>query len=94
MKVGLLALVFLVILPASTCAKSCAAMTRELERLRDDYRTYAAGAATKSDAVTFDGLSEILDKIVALKNVMQKSGCKVPPRKPKAGTGAEPRRKP
>ena len=94
MKVGLLALVFLVILPASTCAKSCAAMTRELGQLRDDYRTYAGSASTKSDAVTFDGLCEILDKIVELKNVMQKSGCKVPPRKPKARTETEPRRKP
>lgn len=94
MKIRLLALVFIIVLPSSTFAKSCGAMTKELGQLRDDYRTYADSASTKSGAITFEGLCEILDKIVELKNVMRKSGCKVPPRKRKVGTETDSRRRP
>jgi hypothetical protein len=94
MIIRLIALVFLIILPSSTFAKSCGAMTKELEQLRDDYRTYANSASTKSDSVTFEGLCEILDKIVELKNAMRKSGCKPPPRKRKDRTETNTRRRP
>ncbi len=56
-------------------------MTKELEDLRIEYRTYADNNRTKSDSATFEGLCEILDKIVELKNTMRKAGCKVPARK-------------
>jgi hypothetical protein len=91
MKIRLLALVFLIMLPSSTFAKGCGAMTRELGQLREEYRAYANSASSKPDAVTFEGLCEILDKIVELKNTMRKSGCKVPPRNPKARLEREPR---
>ncbi len=94
MKIRLLALVFIIILPSATFAKSCGAMTKELEQLREEYRTYANSVSAKSDAVTFEGLCEILDKIVELKNVMNKSRCKIPPRKRKVPAETEPRRKP
>jgi hypothetical protein len=94
MKIRLLALVFLMILPSPTFAKSCGAMTKELEQLRAEYREYANGTSTKSDAVTFEGLCGILDKIVELKNAMRKSNCKPPPRRPKARTEPDTRRTP
>ncbi len=94
MKIRLLALVFLIILPSSSFAKSCGAMTKELEHLRAEYREYANGTSIKSDPVTFEGLCEILDKIVELKNAMRKSDCKISPRRPKARTEPDTRRTP
>jgi hypothetical protein len=61
-------------------AKSCAALTQELARMRQEYHDYASGKSKTSGEVTFDGLVAILDKIVALKNEMRKSDCKIPPR--------------
>ena len=86
MIIRLLALALIISLPSWSFAKSCGEMTKELEQLRVDYRTYANSASTKSDSVTFEGLCEILDKIVELKNAMRKSGCKLPPRKRKDRT--------
>jgi len=69
-----------VFLPAVACGKSCGKMTQELQRLRQDYHKYATSAQTDGTAVTFEGLVAILDKIVALKQDMQRSHCPVPPR--------------
>lgn len=95
MKIRLLALVLLIILPSSTFAKSCGAMTKELEQLRAEYREYAHGGSTKSGAVTFEGLCEVLDKIVELKNAIRKScpKTKIPPGKPKVWTETDLRRR-
>ena len=96
MKIRLLALLFLIILPSSTFGKGCGAMIKELQQLRAEYREYANGGATKSDPVTFEGLCDILDKIVELKNTISKScpRTKVPPRKRKDGTETNTRRRP
>ena len=94
MIIRLLALALIICLPSWSFAKSCGAMTKELEQLREEYRTYANSTSTKSDAVTFEGLCEILDKIVELKNAMRKSSCKIPPRKPKVRTEPDTRRTP
>lgn len=61
-------------------AASCGEMTRRLARLRLQYHEYAGNAQGKSGEVTFEGLVEILDKIVHLKDEMRKMNCKVPPR--------------
>ncbi|MGO9116952.1 MAG: hypothetical protein ACLQPD_05005 [Desulfomonilaceae bacterium] len=68
-------------------------MTKELGELRMEYTTYAETNSSRSDLVTFEGLCEILDKIVELKNAMIKAGCKVPPRKPRARTDRDSRPK-
>ncbi len=70
-----------VILPGIACAKSCGSMTQELSRLRQDYHKYATTPPSDGAAITFDGLTAILDKIVALKHDMRKSNCKIPPRR-------------
>ena len=75
-------LVLIVLLPGTALAKSCRSMTQELLRLRQDYHKYATSASRDGTAITFDGLTEILDKIVALKHDMRKSpNCKIPPRR-------------
>jgi hypothetical protein len=62
-------------------AKSCAAMTQELARLRSEYHSYVSRGSKESNEITFDGLVAILDKIVALKNDMRKAEpCPIPPR--------------
>lgn len=60
-------------------ALDCGRSTKELARLRAEYKEYAA--QTTKSGVTFDGLVEILDKIVLLKSEMRKANCKIPPRK-------------
>ena len=76
------AVVFLCcILPCAAAAKSCPQFNKELAELRLEYQTYANSPSTKSGGITFDGLVEILDKIVALETQMRKADCKVPPRK-------------
>jgi len=84
MKIWSFAFVVMIILPSTAVAKSCAAMTRELEQLRLEYRTYAESPSTKSGSSTFEGLCEILDKIIELKNDMRKS-C------PRVNTSRRPR---
>ncbi|HMK33532.1 MAG TPA: hypothetical protein VK463_00595 [Desulfomonilaceae bacterium] len=54
----------------------CASSTKELARLRNEYKEYSA--RNGKGGVTFDGLVEILDKIVKLKSEMRKSNCKIP----------------
>jgi hypothetical protein len=62
-------------------AKSCAAMTQDLARLRQEYHQYVNGKSKDSAEITFDGLVTILDKIVDLKNEMRKlNKCPIPPR--------------
>lgn len=61
-------------------AATCGEMTRRLARLRLEYRNYVTSPQKKAGDITFDGLAEILDKIVALKAEMQKVNCKIPPR--------------
>jgi len=69
-------------------AESCGQMTKRLSRLRLEYHHYVTNPQKKADDFTFDGLVEILDKIVDLKAEMQKSNCKIPPR-PKGFQGKE-----
>lgn len=78
-------LVFLLALawPGNALSKSCSEMKRELARLRLEYHTYATRSSEASGPITFDGLVEILDKIVALKNEMRQSNCKKIPPRPK-----------
>jgi hypothetical protein len=96
MKILVLALVILITLPSSTFAKSCGAMIKELEQLRAEYLEYANGGVNKSDAVTFEGLCEILDKIIESKNAISKAcpRTKIPPRKRKDWTETNQRRRP
>jgi hypothetical protein len=93
MLIRLLTLALIMSLPSWSLAKSCDKMTKELAELRIEYTTYAETKSSKSDSVTFEGLCEILDKIVELKNAMRKAGCKVPPRKPGARTNRDTRPK-
>ena len=97
MLIRLLILALIISLPSwSLAAKSCGKMTKELEALRGEYREYANGRLTKSDSVTFEGLCEILDKIVELKNAIRKScpNTKIPPRQPTGRTETGLRRGP
>jgi len=61
-------------------SKSCAAMTRDLARLRTEYHAYVTSPAAKDGGITFDDLTQVVDKIVDLKNDMRKAGCKIRPR--------------
>ncbi len=79
-------LISTLVCPTVTFAKSCAAMTKELEQLRLESQTYARSPSARSGGVTFEQLAEILDKIVELKAVMRKSNCKIPERNvPRSG---------
>jgi hypothetical protein len=70
------------LLPEIAFAKSCATMTQELTRLRQDYHKYATSPPADGAAITFDELTAILDKIVALKHDIERSpNCKIPPRR-------------
>jgi hypothetical protein len=80
MRLFFAVLISTLIFPSATFAKSCAAMTKELEQLRREYQTYAKSPSARSGAVTFEQLVGILDKIVELKGAMRKSNCKVPTR--------------
>ena len=93
MLIRLLIIALIISLPSWSFAKSCGKMTKELEELRVEYTAYAETNFSRSDLVTFEGLCEILDKIVELKNAMIKAGCKVPPRQPGARTGRNTRPK-
>lgn len=76
----LLATGFLAPQPAPAAPKSCSAFNTELAKLRTQYHDYSTKKAPDSGDITFDGLVEILDKIVALKGEMRKAGCtKIPP---------------
>lgn len=69
----------------SQAARSCAAMKKELTELRREYHQYAvSNAGGTGEAVTFDKLAEILDKIVELKREMVAEKCQIPPRNPDA----------
>jgi hypothetical protein len=58
----------------------CSGLAKQLNSLRLEYKEYAA--KTDKASITFDGLTEILDKIVKVKGEMSKAGCKkIPPRK-------------
>jgi hypothetical protein len=77
-----LGLVFLMLAFADQAgAKSCASMKQELARLRVDYHKYVSSSGKGTGEITFEGLAEILDKIVALKAEMRKiDDCPPPPR--------------
>jgi hypothetical protein len=75
----LLATIFVVTVTGPACAADCAGLTKELNRLRLEYKEY--GTKTDKTGVTFDGLTEILDKIVKVKAEMRKNCKKIPPRK-------------
>ncbi len=73
-----LALALVLAVPAASPAVNCGAATKELAKLRQEYKTYIA-ASTKAGGVNFDELVKILDKIITLKDEMR-SNCKIPPR--------------
>jgi|WetSurSiteA1Bulk_404760.scaffolds.fasta_scaffold244723_1 hypothetical protein len=81
MKITAAVAFFCLLLPCAAAAKSCPQFNKELAELRLEYQTYANSHSAKSGGITFDGLVEILDKIVALEAEMRKADCKVPPRK-------------
>jgi len=81
MKIIAAAMLLCTILPCAAAAKSCPQFNKELAELRLEYQNYANSHSAKSGGITFDGLVEILDKIVALEAEMRKADCKVPPRK-------------
>jgi hypothetical protein len=81
MKITAAVVLLCLLLPCATTAKSCPQFSKELAELRLEYQTYANSPSAKSGGITFDGLVEILDKIVALETAMRKADCKVPPRK-------------
>jgi hypothetical protein len=85
MKIKAAALALFLLLPCTVTAKSCPQFNKELADLRVEYQTYANSPSAKSGGITFDGLVEILDKIVALEIEMRKANCKVPPRKKAEG---------
>lgn len=85
MKTTAAALVLFLLLPCLATAKGCPQFNKELAKLRLEYETYANSPSAKTGGVTFDGLVEILDKIVALETEMRKASCKVPPRKKMEG---------
>jgi hypothetical protein len=65
----------------AVAAKTCAAMKKELTELRREYHQYATSKVNESgEAVNFDKLAEILDKIVELKREMTAEKCQIPPR--------------
>ncbi|MGB6068622.1 MAG: hypothetical protein WBG50_27755 [Desulfomonilaceae bacterium] len=85
MKIVVAMLPIFLFLSQAAAAKSCVQFNRELAELRLEYQTYANSPSAKSGGITFDGLVEILDKIVALQSEMRKANCKVPPRKKQEG---------
>jgi hypothetical protein len=85
MNIAVKVLALFLLLPCAAAAKSCPQFNKELVELRLAYQTYANSPSAKSGGVTFDGLVEILDKIVALESEMRKANCKVPPRKKTEG---------
>jgi hypothetical protein len=85
MNITAAVLVVFLLFPCAALAKSCPQFHKELAELRLEYQTYANSPSAKSGGVTFDGLAEILDKIVALETEMRKANCKVPPRKKTEG---------
>lgn len=85
MKITVAVLFLCLLLPCAATAKTCPQFNKELAELRSEYQTYANSPSAKSGDVTFDGLVEILDKIVALEAEMRKANCKVPPRKKAEG---------
>lgn len=90
------ALAAVLALQAAVVARPCWKMTKELSELRLEYHLYATGQEQdigptqdtrdtqdigQSSEVTFDRLTEMLDKIIDLKREMRKAGCKIRPRK-------------
>jgi hypothetical protein len=75
-----LSAVLLAAITGPAWAADCAGLRKELNSLRLEYKEYSA--KTDKSGVTFDGLAEILDKIVKVKSEMNKlPKCTVPPRK-------------
>lgn len=58
---------------------SCPSLTRELNRLRLEYHQDALNRAS-TEGTTFETITEKLDKIIEVKDAMQKANCKIPPR--------------
>jgi hypothetical protein len=61
--------------------KNCAALTKDLLRLRQEYKLQASNKNDPSKRAEFKKLSEILDKIIDIKSEMRKQNCKIPDRK-------------
>ena len=66
-------------------ADRCAKLTEQLGKLRQEYRDYVTQAAYDIEPVTFDHITEILDRITALKRTMREANCKVPRRRVQLG---------
>ncbi len=78
-KIGLSIVVIFFATTTQAPALNCGSATKELAKLRNQYRLQA-GVSSNERRSSFDDLMKILDKIVALKEEMRKSNCKIPPR--------------
>lgn len=76
-----IALLLMAVSAHATEKKSCAAMQKELSRLRTEYHEYASGQVRASGEISFDRLCEMLDGIIKLKQEMRDSDCKIRQRK-------------
>ncbi len=80
-KVTTILLILWFAVPGTGLAQTCWEMSQELAKLRQHYVDYVHWAADDSETVTFEGLVEILDEIIKVKNQMRNENCKIPPRK-------------
>lgn len=71
------------LLPSQVAAESCADMAKELQKLRREYHEFVTHPTLEKGELTFEAITDRLDKIVALKNKMRKAACKKIPPRPK-----------
>lgn len=56
-------------------ADDCRTLSKNLAKLREDYRRMGQQASAAPSSVTFDDLTAVLDKIVHLRRSMRKLDC-------------------
>jgi len=78
--IALFILSFSPVLVSAAEKASCPALTRELNRLRLEYHQVALNRASSDDKTTFEQIAEKIDKIIEVKDALQKANCKIPPR--------------
>lgn len=70
-------------LPLRAEAESCRQMAKELQKLRREYHELVNHPTLEKGDLSFEEITERLDKIVELKNKMRKAACKKIPPRPK-----------